>query len=101
MLAPLSSERSNEMADERSCAQSGTLWAVSSEGVVACVVCAREQGRANQIRFVRGTEGARLGAGYHMPRGMSASALPVVGVGRRRVERIREGDKSNSKYQKM
>ena len=77
------------MADERSCAQSGTLLAVSSDGVVASAVRAREQGRADQNRFLRGIDDALPGAGYRKPRGMSLSSLPVVGAGEsRRVVRV-------------
>ena len=54
--------------------------AASLEGVVACVVRAREQERVDQSRFLRGTVDARLRAWCWAPRGMSASALCAVDV---------------------
>ena len=77
------------MSDERSCAQSGALLAASSDGVVAYAVRAREQGSADQNRFLRGIDDVLPDAGYRKPRGMSVSPLPVVGtVELRRVVRV-------------
>ena len=53
----------------------------SDGGVIARAFRAREQCSAGQSRYLRGTEGAWLGAGYRKPRGESLSTLPVVGVG--------------------
>ena len=87
------------MADERPRAQSGTLLAVPSDGVVAYAVRAREQGRADQNRFLRGIDDVLPGVGYRKPRGMSLSLLPVVGTGElRRVVRV--ATPTASKYQK-
>ena len=59
------------------------------EGVVACTVRAREQGRAGQNRFPRGTEGARLSEWCRGPCGINLSALCMFGVGEMRRAAVR------------
>ena len=83
----------------------------SDGGVIARAFRAREQCSAGQRRYLRGTEGVWLGAGYRRPRGESPSALPVAGVGVSgkfvRVQRVmqsmtpkakRDGDGSPSEW---
>ena len=57
------------------------LLVVSLEGVVACTVRAREQGRTGQNRFPRGTEGARLSEWCRELCGKSRSAWRMSSVG--------------------
>ena len=54
---------------------------LSDGGVIARAFRVRQQRSAGQSRYLKGTEGAWLGAWYRKPREESVSALPVVGVG--------------------